>query len=1127
MAESFVWVQAGDEEFARARQLERVSLFVELNLDHDEIVRTRDLFGQLIRDHRRTHGLARLIDRFPALTLTTLIGHAGLSYEQGKYWESFWAELAMEREQEFENLLRTKLTSLLRKFKLREFPEISNQQYVQTMAVHAGVPVHCLNDLVDVIEQHISLGREPSGAAVFEWLTQPGLEYRMNHLDVPVRNFLQFGGEAAVDIVDRIIEFAEYAREHPEVANDLDLDTSTTGLPSVMLEALIDRFEERPFGSSTAESGRVGRSRRPVIAYSRSDDQVVVEVPFPDRGSEFPWLVSFDGDSTEVYAERGWGLNEGEVHPPTQVRVPHRVREVVLRHDTSEAHHRISLVDKDNPLLLFDHNGKPISRHLALPRGEVIGVHPATASLVDGHTGAPVSFTAEAVPAGWRDWRARVYDLAAVDSVRLRRDHLLGPVQQVRRVGAARLDLADPVEGVVTRSGLPVYSERPAVTLPVAGAEPVAWRVRVRRSGTTDWLADDEWESDTELTELDPFDGLAPGLLGMFDIVISGPLGQDIRHSMFMVEGLSVEHDSIFRIPTPDGLSPAATALEIAPPLALDRAFVEFPSAQRDSEFRVSAGQTVERLVLRPPHIEFRVDDIGAAARWRTVAPVLTVDDLTEHLIVAVRVPGDVEVDIALSDSVGRIRQTEEPQVNRDNLFQVSSRTFADTARSLRTATLLARIDTPDGRTTQVTVARVQPRLLCSGIRLDGGVLVFEGTDSDDLAAFVWPETAPWRPPTQVEIVEGKARLPVEFVDAGPLTVQVFVDDPWAVITAPSRPDDTAYHVPQHGWLQDSDPARTELAKFLAGAGDPPVSGSALAEVWSAYANCYSDSSLSPLVRGGLLRVLGADPRSSLEALERSALPQAQLPALLIRTGLVDKDFSSYFRLGKHANPWLGCLIDIADLPNVVLQSAEGSAEALRADLATHGGPALVELLSGKLREVYTGYFERNTIGMHRMAPEQIAALRDACEIVPGALLDPDTRRAAMFEAFARRLDWQSDPASHAMTTHSAALTTPLRRASPWVYDVVKARSDALTGVDTSEFPWMLMSMQSLLFAVVARLRARSLMSHPVFTAPMRQCWARLAELCPGLVAADLLIADALASYVLHHDVINKIGDHR
>lgn len=45
--------------------------------------------------------------------------------------------------------------------------------------------------------------------------------------------------------------------------------------------------------------------------------------------------------------------------------------------------------------------------------------------------------------------------------------------------------------------------------------------------------------------------------------------------------------------------------------------------------------------------------------------------------------------------------------------------------------------------------------------------------------------------------------------------------------------------------------------------------------------------------------------------------------------------------------------------------------------------------------------------------------------------------------------------------------------------------------------------------------------------APMRESWARLAELCPALVCTDVLIADAVASYVLHHDLINKIGEPR
>ncbi|MFI6957046.1 hypothetical protein ACIBJI_26720 [Nocardia sp. NPDC050408] len=1128
MPETFAWREAENEEFRQARRLEQVSLFAELNLDYDEIVRTRDLLGQVIRQHRRQLGAPRLIDTFPALTLTTLIGHAGLDYERGKYWESFWDELHLVREQDFENLLRARLPVFLRKFKMREFPEL-NTQYVQMMAVHAGVPVHCLDDLVDIIEQHIAQGRDPSGAAVFDWLTQPGLEYRMNHLDVPVRNFLQHGGEVAVDIVDRIIEFADYTREHPDLANDLNLDTSTTGLPSLLLEALIERWTERPFGAVAVAATRSVRARRPVLAYSRTDDQIVVEVPYPAESADVPWLVSFDGETTSVHARRGWGLSAGEVQPPTSVPVPHRVREVVLRHEGTGVHYRISLVDKADPLLLFDDQGKHLSRHVALPRGEVVAVHPARAQLRDAHTGAALEYFADAVPVGWRDWVARVYDLTDTDAVLLRDDNRSGPPRQVRRTGSARLVLPDPIDGVYTRSGMPVYAERPAVDLPAHAVEPVNWRVRVRRSGTVDWLADDVWESDTEPVSLDPFDGLESGLLGLFDVVISGPLGQDIRHSLFLAEGLAVEHAAEFRVPVQDGLAPTSTTVTSVAPLRADQTELGFGATVRESAIVVVSGQLTERLMVRPPAVELRVDPIGAAARWRTVAPVLTVDDLAEYMTVAARVPGSVEVDVVLTDDAGGVRQIAEPQVLRDNVFQVPTREFIDTARSMRRSRIVVRIDTADGATTAVTLARIQPRRLCTGVRLDDADLVFDGATDSDLAAYVWPCTAPWRAPVQVPLVDGRATLPAEFVGAGPLTVQVFVDDPWTVIAAPEHPDDTAHSVQQTGWMRDSDPGRANLARFLAGAGDLPHTSSAVPEVWTVFAAARSGGQVPrSSVRSALLDVLRADPRSSVEALDRSIIALNDVPALLISSGLIERDLSSPIRSGALTDPWLGCLIRIADLPFVALQQANsGAAVELRADLTNYGGSQLIDLLGGDVRGVCTDIFDAATVALHYMPEEQFAALKQACEIVPAAMLDADTRRSAVFEAFAQRLAWQDDPARTAMTVHSAELIPLLRRASPPVYDMVKARNEALTGADTTEFPWLLVSMQSLLFAAVARLRARSVIRDWSMPAPMRESWARLAQLCPALVCTDVLIADALASHTLHHDLVSKIGEPR
>lgn len=1127
MPDTFVWDEAGDEEFRQARRLEQVSLFAELNLDYDEIVRTRDLLGQLIREHRHRLGLRRLLDRFPALTVTTLIGHAGLDYEQGKYWESFWSELDLAREQEFENLLRARFPVYLRKFRMRTFPDLGTQ-YVQMMAVHAGVPVHCLGDLVDAVEQHIAQGRDPSGAAVFEWLTQPGLEYRMNDLDVPVRNFLKYGGEVAVDIVDRIIEFAGYTREHSDFANDLNLDTSTTGIPSLLLDALIERWEERPFGSVAALASRVPRARRPALTYSRTDDQIVVEVPYPASSAEIPWLVSFDGETTTVLARRGWGLSEGEIQPPTPVPVSRQVREVVLRHEGSGQHYRISLVDKDDPLLLFDEQGSHLSRHVALPRGEMIAVHPARAILRDAHSGSEIEHSAEATPVGWRDWVARVYDLTDTDAVVLRDDARSGVPRQVRRTGSARLVLPEPVEGAYTRSGLVVYAERPTVDLPPHAVEPVEWRVRVRHSGTVDWLADDIWESGTEPVSLDPFEGIASGLLGLFDIVISGPLGQDIRHSVFLAEGLTVEHAAEFRTPVPAGLAPTCATVLAAEPLRTDRTEVEFGAMDREANIVVTSGANAERLVVRPPAVELRVDPIGSIAGWRTVAPVLTVDDLAAHMIVAARVPGSVEVDMVLIDERGTVRQAACPKTARDNVFQVSTREFADTARLTRRSRIVLRIDTDDGSTTEVTLARIQPRRLCTAVRLEGADLVFDGATDSDLAAFVWPCTAPWRAPIQVELIDGKATLPGEFVGAGPLTVQVFVDDPWSVISAPERPDDTADLVEQPGWMPDDDLGRAELARFLAGAGDLSGTSSAVPEAWTVFADVRSGQRYPSTVRSALLEVLRADPRSSVEALDRSIIPRTEVPPLLISSGLIDRDLSSPIRSDTLTDPWLGCLVGIADLPYIALQLRNSVPGAeLRADLANYGGAQLQDLLTGDARCAYSDIFDADTVQLHFLPEEQFAALKQACEIVPAALLDADTRRSAVFEAFAQRRCWQDDPARATMTMQSAELMPLLRRASPQLYDVVKARNEVLTGADTTQFPWLLVSMQSLLFAAVARLSARSMLGGWSMPAPMRESWARLAELCPALVCTDVLIADALASFAVHQDLVNKIGEPR
>lgn len=189
-----------------------------------------------------------------------------------------------------------------------------------TMAMHAGIPVHCLGDLVETIEGHIRQGRDATGAALLEWMTAPGMAYRLNRLDVPVRNFLTYGGEIAVDVLDRIMEFLVYTLEHPDSWNDLELDTSTTGLPSLLLSGLIEHLREHPFltdeDGSTVPSG-IRHRRIPLVSYSVQDDEVLVGVPYPDKDADMPWKLTIGGSTRDVYAESGWGVEDGEhLQPP-------------------------------------------------------------------------------------------------------------------------------------------------------------------------------------------------------------------------------------------------------------------------------------------------------------------------------------------------------------------------------------------------------------------------------------------------------------------------------------------------------------------------------------------------------------------------------------------------------------------------------------------------------------------------------------------------------------------------------------------------------------------------------------------------------------------------------------------
>lgn len=1118
------WMSDAEHEW-RTR-LQPVNLVIETDFLAHDIRDLQSRYGsrtqQLINQ-----GFTRreMIKKYPAATLMILVGHASLAYDHGAYWESFWQELNLSRDHDFESALRLNLDAMLQKFSLARVPDVQKDQsrkYVMLLAMHAGIPVHCLGDLLRMLNEHIVNGRMPSGAAVIEWLHEPGKEHRAASLDVPVRNFLMHGAEFAIDILDRIIEVIEATTADPALL-DADLDSSTTGLPTVLVEELINQLREEPI-KVTGRSSVVGARSRPSIVYSVRDDEVVVRLPYPKVGAESPWRVSFDGEVRDVYCTRSWGGGTAA----TQVSIPGPARELVMSHDASGQSSVLPLVAKADPLLTFGEKGQWIPRHDGLIDVAWV-VYPQSHTLIDAVTGTPVKERDEGNPAGWPGWRSAFVELGGVSALQLESlGERVGTPRVVRKEVRPRFELGEPLTGVYTSEGRSVYAERPWVMLPSSlDDRGTQWQVRVRRVGNTDWAVVGNWRAEAEETCVDPFDDAPEPQLGLFEVDVSGPLGSKARCVVFVAEGLSVEYDVNLRVPQGNGLTPCIATVDPdrLEPSGLTR--VEFGEKDIEREFEVAGDDgTAGSLIIRPPHIAIRTGEVGKPAPWRTTVDVCTTDMVTQGRFIAVRAAGVDQVSFSYVAPSGEYVQVEtSPKRRQDDVYELALQKFADSVGSQPSGHFVATLQS-NGMRLEVVVLAVRPQKLATAVELHDGALHFTDlADVADLAAYVWCSTAPWRPCTTVPLEGNVARLPSDLIDAGELRCQLFIDDPWVLLDAPSKPADDSFTVQQSGWYSCGTQVQTELSQFLAGEGPVPLEAGSVPEIWAAIAWLNNDSDAARVSK--LTKLLADDPRTALNCLGNSTIPLHDKMAMLVRTELVNRSYATADTANElHSDPWFGCMVEMSDLPSLYTRRHKVRWE--RAEtlgyLTNKGGGMLMELLqTGKADGLNEGCFDKSVLAMSAMSPDQVDAILREIALVPGPLLHAHTRFTAAFQAFCQRMEWSADGWSESFAAQTSFVIGPIKRTSQLAYDAIKIRSDRLTGIDIAANPWMLMSLQSLTLAVLARLEAHGRIGGQYLNTGMLLGWTRLAQLCPNLVGTDLLLAEAL---VIHDIRGNLVGEY-
>ncbi|MFC3241255.1 hypothetical protein ACFOJ6_01470 [Gordonia humi] len=872
------------------------------------------------------------------------------------------------------------------------------------LELHAGVPTHALGGLVDVVERHVVAGRAPQATVILDHLTEPGFSHRLRKAPPEFRALLEHAPDIAVTFLARICAVLVASVADPDTWSVQHLSQATVDLPPTILEALRARLAADPFLGDSPEAAALCVAPYPELRYDAAEG--ALDVVIPSGAAPTSWRA-WTGDAPEQVLV---AADEAAVVPVTSA-----LRECVLINLDNGARRAIPVVLPNDPIVLFAPDGRVMSRHRTLPAGEVLALVPKDATFTG--TGRRKVHVVESHAGPWDGWQLRILDLSGHRELTVKRDGRPGTTRRVRPAESPSIELPEPLPGIATRDGDPVYGERPLVDLPAHEGDDVKhWRVRVRRAGRLDWLVDYPWQAEDYITSADPFDGVDGPLLGTYEIVVSDSYALDLRRVAVIAEGLDAAHDPAVRLPAADGLAESTTELTADGGLEIGDADLAFGPGEAEKIVTATAGDDSLELVVRPPHALVRMERAGVPAAWQTALPVIDVE-ASDHRRIALHVPGATDVSFALLDDDLDILREWESDGHAGTEFALATRQIADAARRLVRGTLVAIIADADGETDETPIASV-----VRGAR----------------------EQAP-EPSTPI--------VPV-------------VDD----LTAAWMALDAA----------QADEAQTPAEEAPTGpAGAPAV------------------------------EMLTADSTAALVALGDSPVSPRRVPSLLIRSGLAEQAFAPSDRASaSHPNPFVGCTIAMS----AIVDPTATDRDEIQSYLTTRGGDELLRLLAtGRMSDPRTGVLDRNVMAVEAMPREQVDMLFEHFWLVPGPVLDLDMRTSATIDAFHHRMEWMADPISLEAPKHVNTMLRDVRRSSPEMYDLIAARNEALDGVDTGANPWMLLSMQSMAFAAIARLQAHGCLKKGGMTDEGRAMWATLADYFPGMVSADILIANAVA----------------
>ncbi|WP_127354285.1 hypothetical protein [Actinacidiphila soli] len=606
------------------------SLAAEAEPEQDVVEAVARALGQLHAGAAR----ADVARRWPACVVLALVGTFARDHEQGSPWRCWWRACGRRRPTPRDAAQWGRATrEALAALGLATFPELDPGE---ALLLHTGVPDAHLDELWRLLAD----GPDVASQAA------PG---------TPPALLLHNGGAAARPLLDQCRELLR--------ALDAGHEPPEGGPPERFTVRAVELSARGALAAGTADAGPepdtflepFGRGLLLQVPGCWADAEVMAD----DRRLTISPPVGPAPVGPAPAGPEAEGGHYAVPNPTAALSVSSAGRRWTLPPAWSR---RLPLA--------FDEDGRPLPEAAPLPPDPVWLLHPD-----DSVPTADVPLRTLAysrMPLGWAGWQLVQVSLEDVSWLWSPED---GATRRlVKGRARPRLVTGDPVAGLHTEGGRPVYGHPPALWLPAGTAD---WQVEIRRPGEPALVRHTLAPGDTAAL----WQGLPRPLLGEYTVRVRGAAGRGLQRTVALAEGLEAPSHPAVRLLHERGLEPAEVLLRPVAGMTAAPSALAYDPATASRGVDLVVREVSWRLTVTPPRMRAAVDGLPEGGEGPLC---LDPDRLAAAEPLRIDLPGARRAPVLELLADGRTVQTLEPY--RDGSYNL--RRLLDTAAAHPGATL-------------------------------------------------------------------------------------------------------------------------------------------------------------------------------------------------------------------------------------------------------------------------------------------------------------------------------------------------------------------------------------------------------------------------------------------------------